>query len=516
MFRIIILITAFMTTAAQACDDAPQYLELREAIYANDIDGVETLVNAAQDQFEQGARAADDMRCLFVHFTKLRPETFEFVANWHDAYPASPFADAAQAHLNIEISHQIRGPKFARDVYPDALRAFSELQGQAWELAERAYAARPRLIPASDALIKVANANRKRRRSDEILYEVMTTDPNQGTLTRATFQALPGWGGTWKMVTSICKDYAELVPDAPEDAVTRCKLPQAYWFDASMAWADKTLSTGAYPEFDNLRLHQLTYEKATREQAEIAYRVMSAEGYRDKTYLYAYDTLAAKYDLPLLTETISKRRHAYAERKSPHNPLMLKLINMLEEPVSKSEKSDDEKLTTTVLSRPTAEQELDLANRRVQAAPYDPKAWTNLVTQRMRAEIIVQIKDAEPYRANAVVYANHSAAGLQGYLMTKFYEYDAYKKTMDGTYPAEMKPMFEGLGKDDGFLCPIVRAARLHEAVCADRKQHGCLLVDQLTTAIASIRADTKDRDVCQKERADRLKDLAFTPTAIE
>ena len=168
------------------------------------------------------------------------------------------------------------------------------------------------------------------------------------------------------------------------------------------------------------------------------------------------------------------------------------------------------------MSRPTAEQELDLANRRVQAAPYDPKAWTNLVTQRMRAEIIVQIKDAEPYRANAVVYANHSAASLQGYLMTKFYDYDAYKKTMDGTYPAEMKPMFEGLGKDDGFLCPIVRAARLHEAVCADRKQHGCVLVDQLTTAIASIRADTKDRDVCQKERADRLKDLAFTPTAIE
>ncbi|WP_417267123.1 hypothetical protein [Celeribacter baekdonensis] len=97
------------------------------------------------------------------------------------------------------MSWQVRGPRDARDVYPAALRDFSELQSHAWGLAEAAYKARPRLVPAPDALIMLSNPNGQSRRREEIVGAVMradpNADPNAGTLSHATGLIMSGWAG---------------------------------------------------------------------------------------------------------------------------------------------------------------------------------------------------------------------------------------------------------------------------------------------------------------------------------
>ncbi len=97
VFSILFLTQAFAPTLAIGCEAAPSYVETREAIYAHDLDRVEQILSEAQDLFEAGQRSADDLRCLFGHFEKMRPATFDFVEDWRAAYPASAFAQTAQA-----------------------------------------------------------------------------------------------------------------------------------------------------------------------------------------------------------------------------------------------------------------------------------------------------------------------------------------------------------------------------------------------------------------------------------
>lgn len=235
------------------------------------------------------------------------------------------------------------------------------------------------------------------------------------------------------MVKDTCATYADRVPNAPKEAVTRCELSRAYGFEESWDWAQEVLESGAYPDLDAFGLVLLVDQTASREMAHRAYQVMSDEAYLNDQYVFDYDRLALKYDLPLLTSLMSTRE-------------------------------------ITALAR------------------------------------------AEPYRINAVVYDNHSAASLKSYLMSKFYDYDAYKKVLNGTFPAEAFALFEDIEEDAGFLCPMIRAARLHDDVCAQRKQIDCDLFPELSGALASIEADTKARGVCAKERSLPVSALVFSP----
>tara|TARA_R110001583_G_scaffold69919_1_gene198223 strand:- start:142745 stop:143641 length:897 start_codon:yes stop_codon:yes gene_type:complete len=294
--------------------------------------------------------------------------------------------------------------------------------------------------------------------------------------------------------------------------VTRCELSRAYGFEESWDWAQEVLESGAYPDLDAFGLVLLVDQTASREMAHRAYQVMSDEAYLNDQYVFDYDRLALKYDLPLLTEVMSKRRHAYALREDVYAPLSLDVLGMLEAPLMTSQKAADGTLENKVLSRPEPEQMLDYARRRLEAAPYAPQAWTNLLTSLMSTREITALARAEPYRINAVVYDNHSAASLKSYLMSKFYDYDAYKKVLDGTFPAEALALFEDMEEDAGFLCPMIRAARLHDDVCAQRKQIDCDLFPELFGALASIEADTKACGVCAKERSLPVSALVFSP----
>jgi len=515
MIRLIALCLAVISNAAFACDNEGPSLALRDAIYSRDIDRVEALLDQNQKLFEAGQRSPEDARCLFRHFTKLRPATFETVDEWLKRYPDSPFAHTAKAWTNYVMSWQVRGDRFARDTYPAALSLFNELQRTAWDHSETAYRTRPRLIAASDALIKLANSNRQSRRREQVLSEVMATDPNEGTLVRAVAQVISGWGGTWDLGAAMCDTYAQRVPGAGPDATTRCKLPLARNFKDQWDWMNDTLASGDFPDFDYLRLDFILGPQASREEAEIAYRAMSEKNYSITRHLSTYDSLALKYDLPLLTETISKRRHANAERELEQSPLDLASLKVLGEPLLTSAKGTNGRLTVKVLERPTAQQALDYARRRVQASPYNPEAWSELLARMVQNGKITNLALAEPYRANAIVYDNHSAVGLSGYILDKIFEYDAFQRAQAGTLPADSLAMFDGVDETHDLICPVVRARRLFDAVCGARRQAGCDLDANVESAAAVIEAKAKSLNTCFRERTLPANEIAFTPMPL-
>lgn len=515
MLRFIALGFLAAANAAFACDDAPPSLELRDAIYARDIDRVEALLDRNQTLFEAGQRTADETRCLFRHFTKLRPETFEVVDDWLKSHPDSPYAHTAKAWVDYGVSWQIRGERAARETYPAALSKFGELQQDAWEHAETAYRSRPRLIAASDALIKLAMTRHQSQRRDLVLREVMATDPNQGTLDRAVGAVVRGWGGTWEEGAAMCDSYAQLLPDAGQDAATRCKLPLARGFKEQWDWMNETLATGNYPEFDYLRLDFILGPEASRAVAEIAYRVMSDEKYDLDRHVTEYDALALTYGLPLMTETLSRRRHARAEREFEQSPFSLSVLKILGEPLMTSAEGDNGQLAISVLERPTPEQALDYARRAVQASPYNPDAWAELHARMAQDGKITNVSLSEPYRVNAIVYDNHSPARLSDYLLQKLFEYDAFQRIKAGALPAESRAMFDGIDETDDLICPVVRAARLLDAVCDSRHQPECDLDPGMESAVAVLEEQARGESICLKERTRPAVELAFTPMPL-
>lgn len=512
MFRFIALGFLAAANAAFACDDAAPSLELRDAIYARDIDRVEALLDRNQTLFEAGERTAEDTRCLFRHFTKLRAETFEFVDDWLKSHPDSAYAHTAKAWVDYGVSWQIRGDRTARETYPAALSIFDDLQQEAWDHAEIAYRSRPRLIAASDAVIKLSMTRRETQKRDSVLSAVMAADPNTGTLDRAVATVVRGWGGTWAEGAAMCDTYAELAKDAAPDAATRCKLPLARGFKEQWDWMNDALAAGDYPDFKFLRLDFILGPDASREDVETAYRIMSDERYDSSRNVTDYDGLALKYGLPLMTETISKRSHANAEREFAQSPFSLAVLKILGEPIMTSAEGEGGELTISVVARPTPEQALDYAQRAVQASPYNPDAWTELASGMERAGKITNVSQSEPYRVNAIVYDNHSALRLSDYLLQKLFEYDAFQRVKAGSFPAESVAIFDGIDEAGDLICPVVRAKRLLAAVCDTLHRRECDLDPGMENAVAVLGERAEAEGICLKERTRPLAELAFAP----
>lgn len=515
MFR---YISALLLAAspALACDDAPFSLEMREAIYARDIDRVESLARDHQDLFEAGERTAEDTRCVFRHFTRLRPETLDFVDDWLVARPDSPFAQTAKAWGNYVVSWQVRGEKSAAKTYPQAMAEFSQLQRAAWTHAEAAYRTRPRLIAASDALIKLANPNGQAERRRVVLSEVMAVDPNEGTVTRAAAHAgASGWGGGWEQAAEICDTYAGQVPGAAPDAAVACKLPLARSFRPQWDWMMKTLETGDYPQFDYLRLDFVLNWDASREAAELAHRIMSDESYEMDDHLEVYDSLAFKYGLPFMTEVVSQRRYDTAQAIAEHGPFNISALDILEQGVFYSERGDDGQLHVRRRISPAPEEALDYARRRVSASPYNADAWSNLSMRMHAARAYRTLDMAEPYRVNAIVYSNHSTQKLMEYIGEKIFEYDALQRMAGGSLPPEMASMLDGIDEDRDVVCPMLRAVRLKDAACAAVQDAMCQPNPYYDAIIAQMEDSAKTRKVCVKERSLPVAALQFTPMPV-
>ena len=138
---------------------------LRDAAMRGEIDTVENLLTEAQARYEAGEIPADQVRILNSPFAFTHPDMVTFIENWRRERPASPYAKIAEVWHLYRKSGAIRGDRWARQTYPEALQRFRKMQQQAWDLAHEVYEAHPRMIHASDALLRLANGIKQPARS---------------------------------------------------------------------------------------------------------------------------------------------------------------------------------------------------------------------------------------------------------------------------------------------------------------------------------------------------------------
>ncbi len=497
-------------SSALACDGDQAALDVREAIYSYDIDGVEATLAESQLQFEDGARSIEEIRCLYSHFGAMRPKTAEFVGHWLDVYPNSPYARAAKALSLVSFSTSLRGDRPASSTYLEALTRFHDMQAEAWALASDAIQAQPRLVPASDALILSANANRKSAEAREVLAAIMSTDANQGSVALFQSQVLPEWNGSFADVAWLCQNWAGAVPGAGPQAVELCLLEGGAKFPETRARTHELLARGTFPQLDHLRLPQLTGSEASRQDAILAQGLLG-HGHGTLDDVKAFERLAARYDLSPMLEHWTRQRYDRALTALEHAPADPGIIADLQTGILIGEIRGN---GVMVITRQTLHHDLlDLAHRRLIASPYDPALWSAYLTT-LQATRPVSYAEAEPFRVNALVYANHAPHALAHFLRQKLQTHRHLSQADTDMIPEDVAVDLAAIDETD-VICPTVRAYRMFQQTCSMARDRACHMASQEADALSQIVNTAAGQGMCFDERNLPIGGLAFTEIAV-
>ncbi len=519
---VFILFSAFYGSTSFACDDAPTTLGLRSAIYAGDVEDVETSFQRTQAQFVEGRRSADEMRCLFRHFQRSRPETTTFIDTWLESYPASPFAQTAKAWNLYQSSLDMRGTGPDEEIYSEAAHLAETWMQDGWDLASRAYAANPRLIAASDVLILSAHAVGAQTRGDAVFAEVMANAPNYGSYERARAQHSAGRGHTWEEVERFCDTYAATFIEEGSDPALVCRLKVSPAFPRKRLWRIGQLKALDRPDLDYLWLTYLTRPEASADHAARAHAVMTADDYRDNTFAPRFDShLAEKHGYGYVLPGITARRVAHAEKLLPHDPYNPVLIKWRLEAMSAPLPLDWQTFQLRLSSPSPAEAE-ELTKRLVIRAPFDRQAWAYYRWALTMSHGRLPHGLNMAFHNNLVVLGDHRMDDLKeylGHLYIAFHEFPKYSGENavygPGDTSAQYAGYFDGVDRDSEILCPYVRGMRLWEHLCDTREGGNCHLSGYVTGRYLQVTEEVEARDICIPERTMPQEALFLSPALL-
>lgn len=477
-----------------------------------DYEALEAHYDRLQRQFERGEIPADFVREAFNPFYRADLDMAQFAEDWLSAAPDSPYAQMALTWALHRFSWMLRGDGLARNTYPDALHVFGDMQRQAWQLASAAYETNPRLIPASDALIRLANPNRQQSYALDVFERVMTTDPNTGSLERALAVFIKGWGGRYKDAAKMCDTYGAQYWDAPKEPVLSCKIAQAYRFQDQRDWIGQRLAKGDLPHLNEYRLHFLLEHDASEEEARLAYEILSDESYTNYQWASFFDgTIGPKYGLPSVRGLHWRREYDSFRAELKDNPYSAPALFKMMEPELAFESDDNGLSRIRVTRHPDLETVLEYSKRLIAVDPYNPETWKSYADAMHRSYPDRSYFDMEPYQINVIITANHSVHELTVYMQNKVATFDVYQRLEAGTLPKGMDKAFDGASLADDILCPFMRALRIRRAICKVQKDNDCLTVPEVTDTFLVLENEAKRRGICRKERTLPAQSLAYT-----
>lgn len=509
------------------------------AIDANDVAAAETLFAKAH------AITADDpdhfhhTRWLFEIFGINNPDVAQFAEKWLETHPESAFAHTARVWSLYRTGWDIRGDGLARDLYPDAMSTFHNMHRTAWNSAVYAYEREPNLLPASDAIIRLANSTYNREKALEVLNTVMYQKPNVGTLNRALDLTNPGWGGSWDLVEQICERYGPLTEiEDIEDPTYWCKLLAAgkYHMRTHGDWYMQEAAKRKMPVLDDLYARHISTYNATRKEAAFLYEYLTDPDTIDYEIAHKFDSdLALRYGYDFLYEDHIRRAKEDAKKNIDRYPYSAYYLETLIKDISRFSKADDgEGYISRVIERTPIEDKIEYSRRLLQASPYDDQLWRQHAQYKFQHRSPDHVLLNEPYLINAIVYDNNSSGSLQSFAISRWellsqlerLEWELERPEFKQLTPEQQKEgtdavtswiaKRETMHLDAQIRCPMMRAYRLYRMICDRPGQDRCQIYPQMANMLEIVKADVNERRVCTGVMAASEYDLYFEPIDVD
>lgn len=496
--------------------------ELRNAIYAGDINAVSSVLKTAAGRYGDEVDV-EDLRGLFRVFDTSDPRTFEFTAEWLKRWPGSSHAQIARATALANAAWALRGKGSVRDIYPDAMMQFLDLNVEAFALAEQAYASDPGFLPASDAILALGVAAGSKRRAFEVLDATMRATPNWGTLERALALSDPNYGGRIGDVTFMCGLYGSML-DGPGDDTTRYCLIRAihsYFPEGNTELLRDLLAEEPGPGLDDIRAELALWSfPGTPEEANFLRTYFDNISGADLALAIEYDRkVAFSNDYAFVQAEVGKRAKAEARKRLADDPFNPVLLDIVITDLTEVVRDEDGGVSVRLIDRVSLAARQEAARRELVASPYNPRYWGKMA-RVVRAERAASgsadggLLDADPYLINAVAYSRQKPEWLRLLVSAKLEQLDRY----------DMAPQaFPGTDRQGDILCPLIRAAKLleyrsHKIAPASGEGDSIadtgLEPDQIDR-IAELGAAALTGGVCADVFAASPLDLYFDPVAV-
>ncbi|TMV07476.1 hypothetical protein [Arenibacterium halophilum] len=508
---------------------------LRSLVYAGDISRVDAALVAAQLAVEEGDLDAEKNRQLYTIFAVTHPDVIAFTQDWLAARPDSAQAKVARSLVLSNAAWIVRGERALRHTHPEAVEKFGGLRAQAADLAQAAYKANPKFLPASDAVITLGALAYDKTYAMEVFHAVMETTPNWGTLTRAFGFANRGWGGDAQIVEAICDYYAPKVDLGDRDSARYCRIQFLVEGKPYNGWSQMALDlmppAGEDSWIDGLRFTaRLNNHPMDRAEAEALRDIVVEQGFDSLRWATYYDQyIAYRWAFDTQTErTLQKVKVGAlaALEHDPFNPELLDILARQSHEVTKVEIEVDGKIQTgtrhtPIADSPSPEQEFDYLRRKVVVAPYDPENWQKLAllfkveSLRGRDEL-ADLALWEGYLVNAVYYSNYQLEYLTNYAQRKIQQLESYEQLepgmagLNGWYRA-----IQQLDRTTDIVCPIVRIGILIYAVAQYTGQNPGLDTGTVQV-IDGLTAEAEADDLCPGMLSAQPQDLAFAPVEMD
>lgn len=521
------LTCAALATAQTLPAELPTKGALLERVYAGDMAGVEQALETAQRLYLDDAIAADEVRRLYEGFTTTNPRVIAFTGDWVRAMPDSPYANTARAWVLYHIARLIRGTRGDWDTYADALSQYEALNDSAMVHASSAFSLAPDLLPASDAILRLATSIGAASFGYEIMDKVMERRPNWGTLYRGLKLTVPELGGNAITGDAMCAYYGAVLDAPHEDMVRFCRIVGIFEFHlrGRRDLLEDLLDGFEAPELDYIRakLAMLDWQNPDRMQKH--QDVLQA-------YFDTHDVMdvkmAEEFDLffnhlpghRLVQGEVSKRAYDYAVdeiRDDPYDPWLLDVLSTGVVDVRRIEGG----VRTTIVTRVTHAQRQEILRKRLAVSPFEPEHWSRLAGSmeamaRGDSPALDGLLTSDPYRINAIVYGNHRAEYLVEFILWKIVQLDVLARlTQVNTTPLAPRPA-PSIDRDADIICPLLRAARVLGVVnaYADMPETNGLTAIQ-AGQIRTLSDQARDEGRCTEVRGLDPLELAFEPVAV-
>ena len=494
---------------ANPLDDAKA--DLRALVAAGDIDAVDAMMDGAY-RASLASHIYDLPRVLNTAFSVTDPRMKQFIADWRKAKPTSPHAMTAQAWMLWQAGWLVRGEETGQWTYRGAFEMQADLHRQARDLAWQAYDLAPDLVPASDAVLRMAQVTHGQDYVSTVVADIMAVTPNRGTLLRA-FDALdPKWGGSLPEVAALCGNYAAKVVEVADYTEETC-LIEAFLAvgggGVPGTWALSALDRNSNPVLEDARIRDAIYwRRGTDAANKVLARYLAKPGNHDWNAAGIHDLdYRVPNGLPPLAPEFFQRRldHAVAEVAfDPYNSELLKIVFESGSYEGYPRKQVDPQL------------ELEASRRVLTVEPFSAKAWSHYASS---AAFVFHYKEdqADPFWINAIVYSNHNPFYIVNFAKTKLTHlllllYD------DMSNDVQVRDLPESAEQVTSMVCPLIRVTRVLDQVCTtSAKGHpSCSLDDSILRKFSQVKALASAEHVCTAELTAPIDDLIYQPQEID
>ena len=508
--RALLFLLLLMASSALADPLGDAKADLRALVSAGDIDAVDAMMDSAY-RASLASHIYDLPRVPNTAFSVTDPKTKDFIAAWRTAKPDSPHALTAQAWMLWRAGWLVRGGESAHWTYPAAFAMQADLHRQARDLAWQAFDLAPDLVPASDAVLRMAQVTHGQDYVSTIIADIMALTPNRGTLLRG-FDALdPKWGGSLTEVAALCGLYAAKVVEVADYTDETCLIEAFLAVGDGMAetWALSALDRNSNPILEYARVRDAIYwRRGTDAANKVLARYLAKPGNYDWNAAGIHDLdYRVPHGLPPLAPEFFQRRLDHAVAEVVFDPYDAELLQIVFEASS---------YESYPLKHVDPQLQLETSRRVLTVEPFSAKAW---VSYASNATFVFHYKEdqADPFWINAMVYSNHNPFYIVNFAKSKLTNlllllYD------DMSNDVQVRDLPESTEQVTSMVCPLIRVTRVLDQVCTtSAKGHpSCSLADSTLRKFSQIKALAKAEHVCTAELTTPIDDLIYQPQVID